>query len=98
MITGGIGWVVAVNLIIWTGLVLYLLRLDGRLRSLEPLGTAWACPGISTERMHLYLAPYDPADRVSQGGGLADEHEDIESGASVLFALNAFSRNDLLTS
>jgi CcmD family protein len=37
MITGGIGWVVAVNLIIWTGLVLYLLRLDGRLRSLETL-------------------------------------------------------------
>lgn len=35
MITGGIGWVVAVNLIIWTGLVLYLLRLDGRARSLE---------------------------------------------------------------
>jgi CcmD family protein len=35
MITGGIGWVVAVNLIIWTGLVLYLLRLDGRVRSLE---------------------------------------------------------------
>jgi len=37
MITGGIGWVVAVNLIIWTGLVLYLLRLDGRVRSLEAL-------------------------------------------------------------
>jgi CcmD family protein len=37
MITGGIGWVVAVNLIIWTGLVLYLLRLDGRVRSLETL-------------------------------------------------------------
>ena len=26
--TGGIGWVVAVNLIIWTGLFLYLLRLE----------------------------------------------------------------------
>ena len=37
MITGGIGWVVAVNLIIWTGLVLYLPRLDGRVRSLEAL-------------------------------------------------------------
>jgi CcmD family protein len=35
MINGGIGWVVAVNLIIWTGLFLYLLRLGGRLRSLE---------------------------------------------------------------
>jgi CcmD family protein len=35
MVNGGIGWVVAVNLIIWTGLFLYLLRLGKRLRSLE---------------------------------------------------------------
>ncbi|MEO6192678.1 MAG: CcmD family protein [Thermoanaerobaculia bacterium] len=35
MVTGGIGWVVAVNLIIWTGLFLYLLRLGSRLRELE---------------------------------------------------------------
>jgi nudix-type nucleoside diphosphatase (YffH/AdpP family) len=49
-----------------------------RLRSLEPLGTAWACPGISTEVMHLYLAPYGSSDRISEGGGLAEEHEDIE--------------------
>jgi CcmD family protein len=35
MVTGGIGWVVAVNLIIWTGLFLYLLRLGKKLRELE---------------------------------------------------------------
>jgi len=35
MVTGGIGWVVAVNLIIWTGLFLYLLRLGTRVRDLE---------------------------------------------------------------
>lgn len=35
MVTGGIGWVVAVNLIIWAGLFLYLLRLGARLRDLE---------------------------------------------------------------
>jgi CcmD family protein len=35
MVSGGIGWVVAVNLIIWTGLFLYLLRLGARLRGLE---------------------------------------------------------------
>ena len=34
-VTGGIGWVVAVNLIIWTGLFLYLLRLGAKLRDLE---------------------------------------------------------------
>jgi CcmD family protein len=35
MVSGGIGWVVAVNLIIWTGLFLYLLRLGKKLRELE---------------------------------------------------------------
>jgi len=35
MVTGGIGWVVAVNLIIWTGLFLYMLCLGARLRDLE---------------------------------------------------------------
>ena len=35
MVSGGIGWVLAVNLIIWTGLFLYLLRLGSRLRKLE---------------------------------------------------------------
>jgi CcmD family protein len=32
---GGIGWVVAVNLVIWTGLFLYLLRIERRVRQLE---------------------------------------------------------------
>ncbi|HEY9422601.1 MAG TPA: CcmD family protein [Thermoanaerobaculia bacterium] len=35
MVSGGIGWVVAVNLIIWTGLFIYLLRLGKRLRDME---------------------------------------------------------------
>lgn len=34
-IGGGIEWVLAVNLVIWTGLFLYLLRLGKRLRDLE---------------------------------------------------------------
>ena len=34
-VSGGDGWIVAVNLIIWTGLFLYLLRLDRRLREME---------------------------------------------------------------
>jgi CcmD family protein len=32
---GGIGWVMAVNLVIWTGLFIYLLRLGMKLRELE---------------------------------------------------------------
>jgi CcmD family protein len=32
---GGNGWVVAVNLVIWTGIFLYLLRLDRQVGELE---------------------------------------------------------------
>jgi CcmD family protein len=32
---GGIEWVVAVNLVIWTGIFLYLLRLNRKLRDME---------------------------------------------------------------
>jgi CcmD family protein len=32
---GGPAWVTAVNLVIWTGLVLWLFRLDRRIRDLE---------------------------------------------------------------
>jgi len=48
-----------------------------KLHTLEHLGTAWSMPGISTEQMDLYLAPYSEADRVGLGGGVDDEHEGI---------------------
>lgn len=47
------------------------------LGALEPVATLWSTPGISTERMHLFLAPYSESDRIGDGGGLAEEHEDI---------------------
>jgi nudix-type nucleoside diphosphatase (YffH/AdpP family) len=47
------------------------------LRDLEFVVSGWSMPGISTERMEFYLAPFTAADRTHAGGGLADEHEDI---------------------
>lgn len=49
-----------------------------RVERLEPIGHFWSAPGITTERLHLFLAPYTEADCVADGGGLADEHEEIE--------------------
>ncbi len=48
-----------------------------QLRSLECIATVWTMPGISTERMTLYLAAYWPTDRITRGGGVATEHENI---------------------
>lgn len=49
-----------------------------RVERLEHLGHFWSAPGITTERVHLFLAPYTEAHRVGEGGGLAHEHEEIE--------------------
>jgi nudix-type nucleoside diphosphatase (YffH/AdpP family) len=49
-----------------------------RLGALEPVVTAWPSPGFLTERVSLFLAPYGEADRIGPGGGLAEEHEEIE--------------------
>jgi nudix-type nucleoside diphosphatase (YffH/AdpP family) len=48
-----------------------------RLAALEPVGRVWTMPGVSTERLDLFLAAYGAADRVGAGGGLASEHEAI---------------------
>ena len=49
-----------------------------RLGALEPLGQVWPMPGVSTERIDIFLAAYSAQDRVAAGGGLEHEHEEIE--------------------
>jgi nudix-type nucleoside diphosphatase (YffH/AdpP family) len=39
---------------------------------------AFTTPGSVTEKLHFFMAGYDMRTRVSQGGGAADEGEDIE--------------------
>ena len=39
---------------------------------------AYSSPGSFAERLFYFAAPYTAADRVSKGGGLVDEGEDIE--------------------
>jgi len=48
-----------------------------RLGVLEPVGRVWSSPGVSAERVSLFIAAYGPADRVAEGGGVAEEHEGI---------------------
>ena len=55
-----------------------LEELGVRLASIEPVAAAWSMPAVSSERIHLFLAPYAAADRVAAGGGLAEEGEEIE--------------------
>jgi nudix-type nucleoside diphosphatase (YffH/AdpP family) len=48
-----------------------------RLEALEWVAGGWPSPGVSTERLDLFLAPYRPEDRVTPGGGVPGEHENI---------------------
>ena len=43
-----------------------------------PVMQLYPSPGSLTERIHLFVAEYDPARRCGPGGGKAEEGEDIE--------------------
>ena len=68
-----------------------------RLTHLEPLATAWMMPGVSTERIHLFLAPYTSADRTGAGGGLDSENERITVDEMALADLAAMADEGRLT-
>ena len=48
-----------------------------RLGRLEAVGSPYSCPGVSSERIDLFLAAYSAADRVAAGGGVEGENENI---------------------
>jgi nudix-type nucleoside diphosphatase (YffH/AdpP family) len=45
---------------------------------LQHVFDVYMSPGSVTERLHFYAAPYTPAARTAEGGGLADEGEEID--------------------
>jgi nudix-type nucleoside diphosphatase (YffH/AdpP family) len=53
-------------------------ELGYRLRDVRHLYTPYMSPGSVTERLSFFTADYTPADRISAGGGAAEEGEDIE--------------------
>jgi nudix-type nucleoside diphosphatase (YffH/AdpP family) len=48
------------------------------LKVLQSVGSYFAMPAVSSERLYLYLAEYKPDDRTAVGGGLASETESLE--------------------
>lgn len=53
-------------------------ELGYQLRNVEYVCKAYSSPGSVLERIWCFTARYSPEDRVSEGGGVADEGEDIE--------------------
>jgi len=53
-------------------------ELGYRLSDVRRLYAPYMSPGSVTERLWFFVAEYSPADRISDGGGHADEGEDID--------------------
>ncbi|MEO6843196.1 MAG: GDP-mannose pyrophosphatase [Bradyrhizobium sp.] len=49
-----------------------------RLGKIEKVFEAFMSPGAITEKLHFFVAEYEPSMRIGDGGGLASEGEDIE--------------------
>jgi nudix-type nucleoside diphosphatase (YffH/AdpP family) len=49
-----------------------------RLGEIRKIFEAFMSPGAVTEKIHFFVAEYDPSMRVGSGGGIASEGEDIE--------------------
>jgi nudix-type nucleoside diphosphatase (YffH/AdpP family) len=49
-----------------------------RLGEIKKVFEAFMSPGSVTEKLHFFVAEYEPAMKIGSGGGIADEGEDIE--------------------
>jgi nudix-type nucleoside diphosphatase (YffH/AdpP family) len=49
-----------------------------RLHDVHKVFEAFMSPGAVTEKLHFFIAEYEPEMRIGAGGGLADEGEEIE--------------------
>ena len=49
-----------------------------RLGEIKKIFEAFMSPGAVTEKLHFFVAEYEPGMKISSGGGLASEGEDIE--------------------
>ena len=49
-----------------------------RVGAVHKVFEAFMSPGSVTERLHFFVAEYDPTSRLNDGGGLAHEGEDID--------------------
>jgi nudix-type nucleoside diphosphatase (YffH/AdpP family) len=47
-------------------------------KNLRKVHECYMAPGAVKQKIHLFVGEYDPGERGSKGGGLADEGEDIE--------------------
>lgn len=53
-------------------------ELGYRLHQIDRVFNVFMSPGSVTERLSLFIARYEPADRIAEGGGDRNEGEDIE--------------------
>ena len=53
-------------------------ELGYRLGEVRKIFECFMSPGSVTEKLHFFVAPYESSMRVGEGGGLAEEGEDIE--------------------
>src|ERR1700683_1950973 len=71
-------------------------ELGVRLASMDLVSRVWSSPGVSSERVSLFLARYVAADRIAAGGGGWGEHEGITAGERSLSTLAAAADEGLI--